>query len=355
MATNQQLKDYITQQTKLGVSKETMKSALLGAGWNEGDVNQALAEYETESKAAVSPSAAQPVSAAQPSVQPAAQPQTSFSSGAAFSAPSTKPSTPFMTSDIFQPKGEAVFKSSSASQPASAIQKPQSISMSVGGAAKGKVDFLAISLGVLSILLLGGNVYFYFQNNGLRSQVSAPSTSESAVGQQQASQITSLTADNTNLTQQVTDLNKTITDLTNQVSIFAPAATSSITSVAFDVSGTIGGGGKTLYSLTTSKNIVLTVRNSKDTDIDAVLKLLVGKQAELSGTHQPGYTQLTVTAINGQSPKDALTALTAPQAPTSTTPAAAATTTAPSASASTSTPAPAPVAPAATTTATSTL
>ena len=115
--------------------------------------------------------------------------------------------------------------------------------MDAGNAPKGKLDILAVSLGVLSLLLLGGNVYFYFQNSELRSQAgtAVSAAAGGAASEQQASQITALTADKTNLTQQVDTLNKTITDLTNQISIFEPAASSSVTSVAFDVSGMIIG------------------------------------------------------------------------------------------------------------------
>jgi len=320
MTTNQQLKDYITQQTKLGVSKETMKSALLGAGWNEGDVSQAIAEYESGLQSAAPISSAQPVSSVQqPSSVQSPVTQSPVSS-AGVSAPATKPMSTFVTSDIFQPKGEAVFKSTAGIQPGPQTQKPQTVSINNESPVKKGGKIVTIALGVVSVILLGGNVYFYFQNNGLRSQVVTPGAAgpDSAVAQQ-AAQITSLTADKDNLTQQISSFNKTIADLTSQLSIFEPASTSSITSVSFDVSGILGGGGKVLYSLTTSKNIVLTVKNSKDADIEAVLKLLTGKQIELAGTHQPGSVQLTVATINGQSPKDALSALTVPQAATSST------------------------------------
>ncbi len=37
---NQQLIDYITQSAAQGTGKEEIKSALLGAGWQEADVHE---------------------------------------------------------------------------------------------------------------------------------------------------------------------------------------------------------------------------------------------------------------------------------------------------------------------------
>ncbi len=317
MVANQQLKDYISQQSKLGVSKDAMKSALLGAGWNESDVTQAINEYEAGTQAAP----AQPVAAVQPMQQPVQQPASQVS-GIAATIAGTKPAAPFMTSDIFQPKGEAVFKASAPGQPSSpAAQKPAAISM---GAEPGKKkgNILTIALAAVSVLLLGGNVYFYFQSAAPRAQT--PSITGTGTGQQQEAQIASLTSDKNSLSQQVDTLNKTMADLSGQIAIFEPAPTSTITSVNFDVSGMLGGGGKVLYSLTTSRNIVLSVKNSKDAKVDAALKDLVGKQVSLQGTHQPGSTSLTVVSVNNQ-PVDM------PAVATSTTPAAATTTATPAA------------------------
>lgn len=310
MVTNQQLKDYISQQTKLGVSKDAMRSALLGAGWNESDVTQAITEAETGTQAA----AVQP---AQPTQQPVQQPSSPVS-GIAATISGVKPAAPFMTSDIFQPKGEAVFKSSAPGQPAgSAAQKPAVVSMNAEPG-KNKGNVLTIALGVISVLLLGGNVYFYFQSTAKQPQ--APAAAGTGTSQQQEALIASLTSDKNTLTQQVDTLNKTMADLSGQLAIFEPAATSTITSVSFDVSGTLGGGGKVLYSLTTSRNIILSVKNSRDVKVEAALKDSVGKQVSLQGTHQPGSTSLTVVSVNNQ-PVDA------PVVATSTTRAATTTTT----------------------------
>ncbi len=322
MVANQQLKDYISQQTKLGVSKDAMRSALLGAGWNESDVTQAMTESEVGTQAAAAQPAqpVQPAVSAQPIQQPVQQPSSPVS-GIAATISGMKPAAPFMTSDIFQPKGEAVFKSSAPGQPA--VQKPAAVSINAEPG-KNKGNVLTIVLGVISVLLLGGNVYFYFQSTAKQPQ--APAITGTGTGQQQEAQIASLTTDKNTLTQQVDTLNKTMADLSGQLAIFEPASTSTITSVSFDVSGTLGGGGKVLYSLTTSRNIILSVKNSKDAKVEAALKDLIGKQISLQGTHQPGSVSLTVVSVNNQ-PVDA------PVVATSTTPAATTTTAAPAAAA----------------------
>lgn len=39
---NSQLSDYVRQQLQQGKNKDEIKNELLGAGWQEGDINQAL-------------------------------------------------------------------------------------------------------------------------------------------------------------------------------------------------------------------------------------------------------------------------------------------------------------------------
>ncbi len=295
MTANQQLKDYIAQQTKVGVSKDAIKSALIGAGWGESDVNQAIAESEPVSPAAVSSAPAQ-------TVKPAETFQVSKPS-----EPAEKSSpVSFVTSDIFRPKGEPVFQSTGAgSQPGVMGMKPEaaSLKMKVSSGGKGGL-VLTISLSVLSAGLLGGNIYFFLQNSGLNSKLSTLSSGSSSF----QTQVASLSADKKTLTDQVDSLNKTLADLNSQLAVFAVSSGSSTAAVPFDVSGTLGGGGKSLYSLTTSKNIVLTVKNSKDADVEATLKTLLGSNVRLGGTHQDGSSQLTVTTVNGQAIQPAVKA-----------------------------------------------
>lgn len=303
MPINQQLKDYVTQQTKLGASKDTIKSTLIQAGWNENDVVQAIAESESGTQDIIAP-----LTPTQP-----AKPAESFATSVSAET-NTKPAavSSSIGSDAFKTKNEPVF------QPANqfgttdtSIQKPQTITTDLkDGQDKFKIKtspkILTIALGVVSVVLLAGNVYFYSQSRNAASQVaSSASTSQDTVNTPDP-QIATLTADKENLAQQIASLNKTVSDMSSQLAIFALPESSSTTSTAFDVSGKLGGGGKLLYSLTTSKNILLFVKNSKDAKVDAALKALFGSNVQLAGTHQPESNYLTVETINGKSPDAAL-------------------------------------------------
>jgi hypothetical protein len=85
---NQQLRDYVKQQTQLGVSKDALKSSLLGVGWSTADVTEVLgspaapasapAAAAPGTPAAVSPSVAPGMSRIAPSsVFPSASPNIS--------------------------------------------------------------------------------------------------------------------------------------------------------------------------------------------------------------------------------------------------------------------------------------
>jgi hypothetical protein len=77
------------------------------------------------------------------------------------------------------------------------------------------------------------------------------------------------------------------------------------TSVEFRVKGVITQDAKGVYTITTPRNIVLTVKNSKDSKVDTTLKPMVGQNvvASLSGVHAPMSKDLTVESINGVSVK----------------------------------------------------
>ncbi len=345
MTANQQLKDYIVEQTKLGVSKDVVKSTLLGAGWKEDDINQAVTEAESGPQEIAPLKPASLVQPAQQASQGQSTQQTQAAQPAkpaevlqafkpvnmpASSGPVAKNSpVPFVTSDIFQPKSEQVFQSSVAKIQTQTTSnpmenKPQVVSMAqnnkLSAGISGKV--LPISLGVISIILLGGNVYFFLQNGDIRSKFDSLNSGKVSSENQTTSfesQATSLAADKKTLTDEVDSLNKTIVDLNSQISIFAaPAENASATSVSFDVSGTLGGGGKFLYSLTTSKNIVLFVKNSKDAKVNSALKSLLSTRVQLGGTHEAESNYLTVETVNGQSVLEIAKAAAAAQASTST-------------------------------------
>lgn len=291
MAANPQLKDYIDQQTKLGISKDEIKRALVGAGWQESEVLEAM------SAGAASVSAVMPQVKTPDPINPAGQPST----------PSVKPaSAPFVASDIFRPaKEEPMFQSRAAAGPkAASPDKPQMVSFasskeSYGGGGWLKRYALPETIGLVAILAMAGTVFFYIRSADLETKVAAANQQS---GASQAS-IASLTNQKTDLTNQAASLNATITDLTNQLSLFAaPANASATQELSITIKGTLGGGGKSSYFLMTNKDILVVVKNSSDPKVDAALKPLLGSQIEISGTHVPRSNSITVTAVNGTAP-----------------------------------------------------
>lgn len=287
---NQQLKDYFIQQSKLGISKDAIKSALLEAGWSESDVNGAMAESSPAAQVAPQTTPAQTSTPAVISQSFQKQPETA-----------AKPSSPFITSDIFKPRGEPVFQPMTSVNASNVIGEKQeiaSVSLKKKLMEEGN-KILIIFLGIASIVLLMGNVYFFLQNGNLNGRIDSLRKASSLLGDKET-QIVSLSSEKTALSDQVDSLNKTIADLNGQLSIFAPSPAGSTIPIPFDVNGTLGGGGKSLYSITTSKGIILFVKNSRDATVDAFLKPLLETNVRLEGTHQSGSVQLTATAVNGQ-------------------------------------------------------
>lgn len=293
MTVNPQLKDYIDQQTKLGVSKDAVKAALLGAGWQSSDILEAMGG--SAAPAAVS-MPVQPKDKAPESVKPIG-----------ITPVQTKPSsTSFVASDIFRPtKDEPMFQSRAGAdlKPVSP-DKPQAVSLasskkSFSGESRLKKYALPETIGLIAILFMGAAVFFYIQNADLASKVAAANQGS---GASQAA-LTSLTAEKTDLTNQVASLNQTIADLANQLSLFAvPANASATQEFSITIKGMLGGGGKSPYSLMTNKDILVAVKNSADPKVNAALKPLLGAEVEISGTHAPRSNSVTVTAVNGAAP-----------------------------------------------------
>ncbi len=316
MTTNQQLNDYINQQTKLGVSKDTIKSSLLGAGWSENDVTQAITEAESGTQTVA------PLTPSQPFSKPA--------------EPAVKSSpVSLVTSDIFRAKDEPVFQSAEInkteiSNPAET--KPQIVSSSVKGKPTGSGRLLPIILGVLSAALLSGNIYFFLQNGSLNSKLVALSNNASSVD----AQMSSLSNDKKTLSDQINSLNITMADLNNQLSIFAlplSGSTTTVQEVPVNVKGTLRGGGKFLYDVVTNKNIVVHIKNSKDSNVDATLKPLFGTEVEVIGVHSSldySLPSITITSVNSQPIRPAQSTNTNTAKASSTSPNTSASTTAPS-------------------------
>ncbi|MBI4085676.1 MAG: hypothetical protein HY433_00285 [Candidatus Liptonbacteria bacterium] len=326
MAVNQQLKDYIDQQVKVGVPNNVIKAALLETGWRETDINEAMALFVPSAGAApakpaemikpveIKPIEIKPIDSTQPS--PAATAGTAGSpqiKSSYFSPvlPKVSPGSgaqekpapvSFVTSDIFQPKNESAFETKGiASQTPFPVNKPQIISAAGGmGAGPGnnffKKQIVPIVLGAVSILLFAGAGILYAQNSGLQNKINSISVESSSL----KTNLDLLASDKNALTEQVATLNQAVNDLSNQLSIYAsPADASKTQELPITIKGVLGGGGKAAYVLTTNKDILVAVKNSGDSRVDGVLKPLLGTQVEISGTHLLRSDSVTVTAING--------------------------------------------------------
>ncbi|MEK7174096.1 MAG: hypothetical protein AAB759_00335 [Patescibacteria group bacterium] len=298
---NPQLSEYVASQLKAGVPKEAVKAALLSNGWAEAEVNEALAAGDgaasVPAQPAASPLAAavqpaerivQPVQVMQP-VQPAAQTVVA------------KPAI-IKTSDIFQPKNEPVFQPKAG---ASTSMKPMASPMMIPGAAgmaapSGMKKYLANGiLGFLALVGLGLAVMFYLRMADLKADLDAAKSNPDVISQQ----VAAMQKERDDLQARVTELGGiqvSAKALEAELSIFKTPENATSTADV-NIKGTLrGGDGKTAYSLRTTNDIVLTVKNWKDVKVDAVLKPLVGTIVEIFGNHAPGSRDITVLGVNGK-------------------------------------------------------
>jgi TolA-binding protein len=260
---NSQLTAYVTAQLDKGVSRDAIAQALIGAGWMQADVDAAITEVvQQRASSATSPAAASPVAAA---AQPAVTEQ---SYTAAQPAASSNAVTP------------ASFFSTTGSTP---------VDGSIAIAPKKSMAWLFILVGViLAIGIVGGIVYAFFMGGS----ADIPTITDQNSGQQ----LSTLQQERDQLQGQVSELSSNITDLENQLGIFK---TSTDATVPLTIRGTLATTTANVYTLRTNRDVVLTVANATNAAVAAALSPLVGAEVELSGTHAPVSTLLTVTSVNG--------------------------------------------------------
>lgn len=300
-----QLVEYISSQTKAGVSRDAVKSALVGVGWAAADVEDTLKKIEAGNKpvspAVGGPTTSVPIGAVSKSSGPAGMASTPTSASAQ-KGPSLQS---VRMSDLVSGSAPASFPAKSVSG-----EKTKPIDLATGvrmneKAAKGgsRVTMMA---GAAAIVVLAGLAgFFYFQNNSLSGQITSLSgTSTDVTSRLTAlnSQVQALNASNTALAAEVAALTAQNTDLaTNLLFLAIPTASSTASaSGTVSVSGTLTGG-KSSYALTTAYGVVIYVANVKNASTTAVLKPLLGSTSSvmLTGTHAAGSPYLTVTAVNG--------------------------------------------------------
>jgi hypothetical protein len=302
----EQLTDYISSQMKLGVSRDAIKSALVSAGWVAGDVEDTL----NKAGAVVGAATSQPVTASKPAA--AASPSASGSepqmirvsdlvsspfSGSAATAKSTTMSTPAASATPAATAakfGGTIKGNSFEASPTAAMS-----SMSTKKGGKGML-IMAI-VGVILILGLGAVAwYFYSGNAALAAKVSSLNSQSTSVTSQLTALQSQLTASSTADAMQIASLTAANTDLALNLSFYAVplgTPTSTATPLPVTISGSISGGGKAPYAVTTPRGAKIFIANSSDATIAPELKASIGQTAQLSGTYLQGSDEMTVSSI----------------------------------------------------------
>lgn len=285
---NQELLKYIKQQVDLGVSKDVVKTTLLGAGWPDADVNQAFDDAFPAAPAAAPAMAAAPVS-----VSPVTAGTNPFQE---VKRPESAPST--ISQDYFQPKSVDVFKPTAVASPA-LTAKPQFASPSGSVSATSghpmKLIILASVLGLATIAF--GFLYYQAsgQNGSLVSQVNSLQSQVSSLNGRlsQSSQNPSPASD-------TGALQASMDDLGSQLAFFfATPGTAATGALQVNLRGTLSTS-TAGYALTTSKGVVVALKNAKDPKFAVYLNQFVGSQVQIAGTHPAlGSKDVTVLAVNG--------------------------------------------------------
>lgn len=336
---NQQLVDYVKGQLQAGVKEEDIKKVLKDAGWPDTEVAEGVS-------AAKGPIVSSPVAQANFSVsaKPAAQfagqvgsgvstsPKINAFGGSISSAGSTLSSSPkveekkeavkfdFMSNPIAS-KGSGETSTFKAQEVKTEVFSPEasatvSTTAQVPGGKKSLLPWILFAVAIIALGVAAPMLYL----NGLSAKESVTSLQSQLQAVQ--GELISLRGSGADTATQVSALNAEKQEILDEIAIFAvpaliPSTATSTSgtstqpamqmpaSVAFRVSGLVTQDSKGIYVITTPRNIVLTIKNSKDVGLDAVLKPMVDQNVlvSFSGMHAPMSKDLTVESVNGASVK----------------------------------------------------
>jgi len=284
---NQQLLEYIKEQSKAGIAADVIKSTLLSAGWSEMEVSEAMRPP------------ASPAAPAMPSATAASEP---------FRPKDPLPAEPrrtVITTDVLQPKGDPLFDPVKDMQAtgkplnlkdiksfdAKSAPATSTISTESGFPKK----FMAISA-ILLLLAGGAGVFAYMQFSkagDLTAQISALGSEKDSLN----NQVTNLNSNVNGLSADIQALRSENADLASQLALFAiPSGAPVATPLDITFKGTLAQG-RNFYSVTNDKGVVVYIKN-----YSAIGKLaeLVKTEITITGTHLPGSRDITVTAVNGE-------------------------------------------------------
>lgn len=301
---NQQLVTYIKQQLQLGEAEAPIKNSLRSVGWSDADIVDAFKDVSPSAQV-ISPSVS--LSPATPNFQtpktsaPTEPKKIDLGAFAPQSAPSMSRATASPAVVSFTTQKPVETFSPSASPMANVSSGESKKSSWVGTVLMGIV---IVALAALSGLLYKNNTELQAKVTEFSNQVSALSGKVTTTGEGTAE-----------LNQRIARLEDDVKNLDSQLALFLPLtmATTTVNStsspsstpvivsspVPLTLKGTLGGGGKSNYVLTTSKNISVNIKNSKDVRVDAMLKPMLGSPVELTGIPTSGAREISVTHVNG--------------------------------------------------------
>ena len=346
--------EYINSQMKAGLSRDAIKTTLVGAGWQAADVEDTLKKVEMAKPAAAQPMSAMP--AASPAVKPAgtvssvsSAPQTikvsDLVSSSASSAPMTmaaKPvaSTPAARSPLTGPAASTASAAGAAAAGAKAPNTFQAQTFTAGkphGSRGPLITEIVLAVIIVVVAVFAG--FLYMQNGSLNSQLKTLSGNSSGVNSQLSALQAQVASSTATLTAQVSTLTSEAQELQTELSFYTvPAGAAPGATITASFSGTVSGGGKTSYVITAMYGGKIYVSNSKAASVIAAMAPLLGTSAttatstsktatstassttasstttasasatstapvsaQFTGTYAPGSDSITLTSVNGTS------------------------------------------------------
>jgi hypothetical protein len=317
-----QLVEYIDSQLKEGVSAETLKATLVGAGWQAVDVDDTMKKVQmTATVSAAAAMSAQTATFAQATapatkVQPAAQPQVIRVSDLVSSAakPATVQVSQAKPMQVASAKTDAVMAriatGAAAGSTISSSARPTSAAGNMSGGVVKKSHAIEAEtiLGILMVVFGIAAAFFFFENSKLSGQIASLNGTSGGVSSQLTALQAQVDASTTALDAQIASTTADHDALALELSFFAlPPGTPATTTFTAALAGTVSGGGKYSYMITTAHGAKIYVANSKDVNVIALLKSLVGTatstlaSVQFSGNYIPGSDAITLTAVNGVS------------------------------------------------------
>lgn len=322
--------EYINAQMKLGVSRDTIKSTLTGAGWVAVDVDDTFKKIDSAKMA--QPISAMPATASPTAAKPiesviTTKPFVSTApAGNGGSAPQTirvsdlvsSSSAPVMMTAKPAAATTAPAVKSSLTGPAAptGVKSPNSYQASTYSAVKPHGSHGAVITDIVLVIVIiavGAFAGFlYVQNKNLNTQLGSLNGQSSGVTSQLSALQAAAASSTVALTAQVSSLNSEVQELQTELAFYAaPSGTTPGATSTVAVSGVVSGGGKLPYAITAQYGAKISVANSK---VAAVISALVplmatagttstpahpAVTAQFSGTYAPGVDSIILTAING--------------------------------------------------------